>query len=60
MRIFIVSEGNVNIFGKNEIEQKMKLLMGEDCEIIWDLVEKIPKTEDGKRLYRSSLLWRQL
>lgn len=43
---------------KNEIEQKIRVTMGQDCKILWEFVEEIPKTRSGKYLYTQSLVKR--
>jgi phenylacetate-CoA ligase len=40
----------------NEIEQKIKFQMGQDCRIMWEFVDDITKTQSGKYLYTRSLL----
>ncbi|MCP4607489.1 MAG: phenylacetate--CoA ligase family protein [Planctomycetes bacterium] len=59
IRLLIVLDGITNALEKEEIEKKIKRLMGNDSEIIWEFVEKIPKTETGKYLYRKSLVPRE-
>jgi phenylacetate-coenzyme A ligase PaaK-like adenylate-forming protein len=58
IKILIVPEGNINEFEKKDIENKIKLLMGQDCKIVWEFVEEIPKSNSGKYLYTKSLVWR--
>lgn len=58
VEILIVRKGKVNEFEKREIEDKIKFLLGQDCEVIWSFVDIIPKTPQGKYLYIKSLLWR--
>jgi phenylacetate-CoA ligase len=43
---------------KNEIERKIRIAMGMDCKIIWDVVDNISKTSSGKYLYTQSLVKR--
>jgi phenylacetate-CoA ligase len=43
---------------KNEIEQKIRVTMGQDCKILWEFVDEIPKTSSGKYLYTQSLVKR--
>ncbi|MCU0851169.1 MAG: phenylacetate--CoA ligase family protein [Candidatus Thermoplasmatota archaeon] len=43
---------------KNEIEQKIRVTMGQDCTILWDYVDTISKTNSGKYLYTQSLVKR--
>ena len=58
IKILIVTEGNINEFEKKDIENKIKLLMGQDCKIVWEFVEEIPKSNSGKYLYTKSLVMR--
>ena len=39
-----------------EIENQIRLLMGHDCRIIWEIVDVIPETRNGKHLYVKSLI----
>ena len=41
---------------KKDIESKIKMVMGQNCKIIWKFVDKIPKTPSGKHLYTKSLI----
>lgn len=36
---------------KYNVEKDIKKVMGEDCNIIWDLVKEIPPSKSGKYLY---------
>ena len=60
VRILVVlrDEGRVNESEKNEIDDKIKLVMGQDCQVLWDFVDEIPKTPQGKYLYTKSLVQR--
>ena len=58
IRILIVQAGNIDKSEKKFIEDKIKVAMGEDCEIAWDFVEDIPKTKSGKYIYTKSLVWK--
>ena len=60
VRIFIKLQGEINRRDQLEIEAQMRLVMGQDCVIIWDVVDEIPKTPSGKYLYRISYVWRDL
>ena len=57
IRIFVVLHGEIKDTEKREIESKIKLVMGKDCNIVWDLVEEIPTTQSGKHIYTKSLLY---
>jgi phenylacetate-CoA ligase len=41
---------------KREIETKIKMVMGRDCKVIWEVVNEIPKTGAGKYLPTQSLI----
>jgi len=41
---------------KKDIEDKIRLQMGQYCKIIWDFVDDIPKAKSGKYLYTISFL----
>jgi phenylacetate-CoA ligase len=57
IRILIVLGDKVNESEKKDIEEKIKLVMGADCQVIWEFVDEIPKTPQGKHLYTRSLIW---
>lgn len=40
----------------NNINEKIRLLMGQNCNIEWEFVSEIPKTPSGKFLYTKSLI----
>ncbi len=58
IRIKIVTRKGISSQFKNDIDTKIKVVMGPECEIIWDIVDDISKTESGKFLYTKSFLWR--
>jgi len=58
IRILVVPAGEIVKSEKKFIEDKIKVAMGEDCEIAWDFVEDIPKTKSGKYIYTKSLVWK--
>ena len=60
VKIFIRLQGKINQKDQLQIEQQMRLVMGHDCIIIWEIVDEIPKTSSGKYLYRISHVWRDL
>lgn len=41
---------------KRMIEDKIRIQMGQECKIIWDFVDDIPKTKSGKYLYTKTLV----
>lgn len=57
IRIMIVlREGTITASEKRDIEEGIKLVMGGDCKLKWEVVDKIPQTKMGKYLYTQSLL----
>jgi len=56
IRILIVPLGNISESEKRDIEDKIKVVMGEDVKIIWEFVDDIPKTKSGKYMYIKSLV----
>ena len=58
IKLLVVLEGDIRDSERKDIEDKVKLVMGKDCKIIWEFVEEIPITTSGKYLYTKSLVWR--
>lgn len=58
IRILVVPRAEMTDIFKNDIESKIKLVMGQNCVIRWDIVAEIPKTKSGKYIYTKSLLWK--
>jgi len=56
IRILVIPNKTLPDAEKRDIEDKIRLQMGQDCRIIWEFVEDIPKTKSGKYLYTKSLL----
>ncbi len=56
IRILAVTNGTLPDSEKKNIEDKIKLQMGQDCKVTWSFVDEIPKTKSGKYLYTKSLL----
>lgn len=56
IRILVIPNKTLPDVEKKDIEDKIKVQMGQDCKIIWDFVDDIPKTRSGKYLYTISLL----
>lgn len=56
VKILVVPHNTTERTGKDEIEGRIRFLLGQDCEIIWEFVSEIPKTQSGKYLYIKSLL----
>jgi len=53
IRVLVVLNGRIKVIEKKDIEDKIKLVMGQSCKVIWEFVESMPKT-DGKYLYTKS------
>lgn len=58
IRILVVPGGNLDEIEQKNIENEIEVVMGKDCNIIWDFVDDIPKTKSGKYLYAKSLVTR--
>lgn len=58
IRINVVSSKKIPEKYKNDINEKIRVVMGPECKIIWNIVDDIPKTPSGKYLYTKSLIRR--
>lgn len=58
IRLLVVPEGAIDEHGKKEINGKLRVVMGNNCKIIWEIVDEIPKLKNGKYLYAKSLVHR--
>lgn len=58
IRILVVPKGEVTDSYKREVMEKIRVVMGRDCKVEWDIVDDIPKTPSGKYLYAKSLIGR--
>ena len=58
IKILIIPIGNIIESEKRDIEDKIKIVMGEDMNITWEFVDDIPKTKSGKYVYTKSLVWK--
>jgi len=56
MRILVVPEGKVDESDQRDVENKLRFIMGQNCQISWDFVDAIPRTQSGKYLYIKSLV----
>lgn len=59
IRILVVPKGDINRKDLEDIENKIRLVMGSNCKIVWEFVDEIPKTREGKHLYTISHVWRR-
>jgi phenylacetate-CoA ligase len=60
IKIVVVLQDVINPQEQTTIEENIRLVMGNDCAISWEIVDEIPKTTSGKYLYRISHVWREL
>ena len=56
VRILVIPERIIEESEKKDIEDKIKLVMGQGCQVTWDFVDEIPKTLQGKYIYTRSLV----
>jgi len=56
IRILAVLGGNINNSERQDIDNKIRLVMGKQCDILWEIVDDIPKTQNGKYVFTKSLL----
>jgi len=57
LRMLVVTrDGIEDESQKEQIEEKIKLVMGTDCKVKWEIVDEIPKTKTGKYLHVQSSL----
>jgi len=54
IKILIVLDGNLSESEKLDFEDKIRIAMGTDIEIVWEFVNDISKTQSGKYLYTQS------
>lgn len=52
--IKIVIDGEILQDNLDEIENKIKIVMGQDCKVVFECLDNIPKTKTGKFLYTIS------
>jgi phenylacetate-CoA ligase len=58
IRIKIVTHKEISDQYKNDVDKKIRGVMGSECKIKWDIVDDIPKTTSGKYQYTKSLMWK--
>jgi phenylacetate-CoA ligase len=56
IRILAVLDGNINNSERQDIDNKIRLVMGKQCDILWEIVDEIPRTQNGKFVFTTSLL----
>jgi phenylacetate-CoA ligase len=58
IRLLVVLAGEIDRAEKRDIEDKIKWIMGRDCQVCWEFVKEIQPTSQGKHLYIKSLVQR--
>lgn len=58
IRVVYVAERQLLPEDVNETEKKIRVVMGNQCKIIWERKKIIEKTTSGKFIYTKSLLWK--
>jgi phenylacetate-CoA ligase len=58
IQIKVVTRKELSDTFKNDTDKKIKVGMGPECKITWDIVDDIPKTISGKYQYTKSQVWR--
>lgn len=56
IEIYFVPIGELPFEDQKDLENKIRLVMGNDCLIDWHIVETIPRTPQGKLLFTRSLI----
>jgi phenylacetate-CoA ligase len=59
IRILAVLKDDIREAEKRDMEWRIKLVMGKNCKVVWDIVDEIPKTQSGKYFYVKSLLYHE-
>jgi phenylacetate-CoA ligase len=58
IRINVVTRKEISYIYKKDVDEKIRVVMGSECKIIWNIIDDIPKTPSGKYLYTKSLMWK--
>jgi phenylacetate-CoA ligase len=56
VQVCVIHETEPALADVQEIEAKVRLVMGNDCRVTWEYVDSIPRTPQGKHLFTRSLL----
>ena len=56
LRIRVVRRGEVDESDIEEIDYKIRLVMGQDCELFWEYVDSIEKSPQGKFVFTRCLI----
>lgn len=54
IRILVVNNGQIVEKEKTEVERKIRRIMGDECQIIWEFLDEILPTKSGKFLFTIS------
>jgi len=60
IRIKVVVDGEIDKRDVNEIEERIRSVMGRSCEIKWEFVDEIELPVSGKYLHSRSLIYDQM
>ena len=60
IRIKVVVDGEIDKRDVNEIEERIRSVMGRSCEIKWEFVDEIELPVSGKYLHSKSLIYDQM
>jgi phenylacetate-CoA ligase len=58
VRILVVLQDRFDENRKADIERQIRFLLGAECTVLWDFVEEVPTTPQGKYRYIRSLIAR--
>jgi phenylacetate-CoA ligase len=58
IRIKVMFRGEIADQFKTDFDKKIRVGMGSECKIRWDIVDEIPKTPSGKFMNTQSLIWK--
>jgi len=56
VRILVVLERSITSHEMDNINDKIKMVMGKNCNVVWEFVDEIPTTQQGKYQYTKSLV----
>jgi phenylacetate-CoA ligase len=56
VQICVVREAEAQPADIEDVETKVRLVMGQDCRVTWEYVPSIPRTSQGKQLFTRSLV----
>jgi phenylacetate-CoA ligase len=56
VRVLVVKHAEAPTHDIQDIERKIRLVMGDECQVTWGFVGAIPRTPQGKHLFTRSLI----